>query len=438
MSLKDGSADNVIDNASCLSVVLPVEGIFQGSLFEVKTAADISVLQEAFNKNPYQQNLFVPNFPLHVITSDYTEVAVSSQQELKALAQDCVENGADDDNECVDLAYPVKIFTYNELNQLAATYEVANDEELYQVLSALGANDVAGFTFPIVVYTSAGSISIANNQSLQEVLETNGSTCDEDDRQYFPDLPLATQKLVLKLTDAPFPVSLIGEANITITKIEVKTGAGNDSIPFVTLLDEPVTFNLLELTNGVTASLSETELPVGSYDFFRAFVSEASLKLKNGEVFDVKVPSGSSSGIKIVARDPIVITEEAPAEYLLDFDVSRSFVLQGNPNTPAGIKGFLFKPVIRAANLLSAGSLSGVVSAATGDKLKGVQLSVFAADTLHTTGFSNADGKFSFPGLSPGSYEVQGELDGFEPSETVDVTIEKGKETTINLILTES
>jgi hypothetical protein len=32
---------------------------------------------------------------------------------------------------------------------------------------------------------------------------------------------------------------------------------------------------------------------------------------------------------------------------VVDFDVSRSFVLQGNPETPAGVRGVIFTPTIR-------------------------------------------------------------------------------------------
>jgi hypothetical protein len=32
---------------------------------------------------------------------------------------------------------------------------------------------------------------------------------------------------------------------------------------------------------------------------------------------------------------------------LVDFDVDQNFVIQGNPETPAGINGILFTPVLR-------------------------------------------------------------------------------------------
>jgi hypothetical protein len=40
-------------------------------------------------------------------------------------------------------------------------------------------------------------------------------------------------------------------------------------------------------------------------------------------------------------------TEGELVEIVVDFDVAESFVVQGNPDTPAGINGFTFKPVLK-------------------------------------------------------------------------------------------
>ncbi len=43
----------------------------------------------------------------------------------------------------------------------------------------------------------------------------------------------------------------------------------------------------------------------------------------------------------------------------LDFDLEKSFVVQGNPNTAAGIKGFHFKPVVKPLGYSEADSTNG-------------------------------------------------------------------------------
>ena len=48
----------------------------------------------------------------------------------------------------------------------------------------------------------------------------------------------------------------------------------------------------------------------------------------------------------ITALEPVTVESGQDVSLTLDFDVSKSFVVQGNPNTPAGIKGFLMKPTV--------------------------------------------------------------------------------------------
>ena len=123
---------------------------------------------------------------------------------------------------------------------------------------------------------------------------------------------------------------------------------------------------------------------------------------------------------------------------LLDFDVSKSFVAKGNLNTPAGLNGFNFKPVIKASNSSTAGTLSGNVSTVEEEvavALEGAQISVFAADTLNTTSFSDVDGNYAILGLEAGMYEVVAELDGYLVSDTLDVQIDAANISTQDFIL---
>ena len=148
-----------------------------------------------------------------------------------------------------------------------------------------------------------------------------------------------TGKMQVLLTDAPFPYDLVSEANVTITMVEA---VSQDEERFA-LSDDTTTFNLLELQDGVTALLAEEDdLPAGSYSQMRLTVSDASVVLNNGDTFDLKVPSNqikvNLSGFEVEPDESVALT--------LDFDAGKSFVVQGNVDTPAGIKGFLLKPVV--------------------------------------------------------------------------------------------
>lgn len=271
-----------------------------------------------------------------------------------------------------------------------------------------------------------------------------------------------TGTLSVELTDAPFPHDLIAEANVTVYKVEARLVDGDDMdddadddsdessdddsdddmdddiYPFITLMEEDVEVNLLELTNGLTQQLAEIEVPAGSYDLIRVYVKGVNVVLTDGTVYDLQVPSGDASGIKVFVDPAITVTGGLSSDLLLDFDVSQSFVAKGNINTPAGINGFNFKPVIKASNLSTAGTLAGNASTVEEEMsvtLEGVQISVFAADTLNTTSFTDVDGNYAILGLDAGFYEVVAELDGYLASDTLDVQIDAANITTQDFVL---
>lgn len=147
--------------------------------------------------------------------------------------------------------------------------------------------------------------------------------------------------LTVHLTDEPFPYDLVAAANVTISRVEILSENGGPS----TILEEVVSYNLLELRQGVTAVLGQVDLPEGKYPQIRMIVDEASVELVDGRTFDLFVPSGAETGLKIHLSGFEIVADQAH-ELTLDFDVSRSFIAQGDFKTAAGIQGFIFTPVV--------------------------------------------------------------------------------------------
>lgn len=161
------------------------------------------------------------------------------------------------------------------------------------------------------------------------------------------------------LTDAPFPFHLVDSANVAIERVELIGDGGRE-----VLLDSthnPIPFNLLDLRDGVTAELAVHEVPGGRYTQLRVIVSEeAEVVLIDEDPADdvparrfaLRVPSGAQTGIKLNLPRIDVDEEGETVEVVVDFDVEHSFVVQGNPETPAGINGFTFKPVLKIERLV--------------------------------------------------------------------------------------
>lgn len=241
--------------------------------------------------------------------------------------------------------------------------------------------------------------------------------------------------LSIKMTDAPFPLELVAEAKITISRIEVrkKDSLSNES-PYLIVSEAEKQYDLVKLVNGVTETLVEIDIPVGSYDLVRLYVKDAIVKLTDGREFDLKVPSGAQTGIKVFVKPAIEVAGGLSSDLLLDFNLSRSFVPTGNMNAPSGITGFNFKPVIKAVNISTSGTLMGVVNDTISNPIKDAEISIYAADTLNTSTFTDSMGNYTVLGLLEGDYKVKAEAAGFIGDEAM-TEIVKGNNTTLDFSL---
>jgi hypothetical protein len=228
------------------------------------------------------------------------------------------------------------------------------------------------------------------------------------------------------LTDAP--ADYIDAAWVDIGAISLVPMEGTP-----VLLSEDGTdglVDLLELQNAATAELADMEIEPGTYAEIRMVVEAAEVDLVDGYTFRdgtttkaLKVPSGAQSGLKLklAPRDGMGDEDDGleivPGENVLvvDFDVSRSFVLQGNPDTPAGIHGVIFKPTLRVTVDDVAASIAGQVTTdldvpvagltVTADPVEGGSL-LEAFQTEIATAVTAEDGSYTLHFLVPGSYVV--------------------------------
>jgi hypothetical protein len=236
------------------------------------------------------------------------------------------------------------------------------------------------------------------------------------------------------LTDAPYPIELISNAYVTIDKVEIrkKTEAEMDEEKdsFIVLNEENMVIDLLELTNGITEEIAAAELEAGYYDMIRLHVVDATVVLNDGSEFDLKVPSGSSSGLKIKIQPEIHLEEGQTSDVLLDFDVSRSFVVKGPIDN---INGFNFKPVVRGVYMGAAGRIEGNVTDTLATPLEDAMIKAWMpgeteGDSLdYVSSFTDELGDYKIIGLKEGTYTVVCEMEGYENDTLKDVIVTAGE-----------
>lgn len=241
-------------------------------------------------------------------------------------------------------------------------------------------------------------------------------------------------RLSVKITDDPLNIAMVESATVTISKIEIRQAGANEGDPFLELPMDPVTINIFELRNGITEELVNLEVPKGDYDLVRLFVDEASLKLKDiDEPFNLKVPSGEQTGIKVFI-DPVIHVEGGiSAELVLDFDLSKSFVMRGHNAQ----NGFIFKPVIRAVNNSTAGRVEGVVTDNSAEKIGIENVTVYLQKDGEdpVTGLTDASGHYLFIGVPAGAYSMSVEKENYVGADAENVVVVPGNKVTQDFVI---
>lgn len=201
--------------------------------------------------------------------------------------------------------------------------------------------------------------------------------------------------LQVYLTDAPGDYEAVW---IDIEEVRIHINDEEDieleDEGWITISDDPMRVNLLELTNGELEALGETELEEGMYSQIRLILGDDNEIVKNGVTHSLDTPSAQQSGLKLNVNAEI----EGGQVYtlLLDFDASRSIVEAGNSGK------YLLKPVIRTVAFAETGTIEGDIEPA--ESLPWVY-AIAGMDTVAGTR-ANVEGEFRLVGLLSGSYQV--------------------------------
>jgi hypothetical protein len=205
----DGSKDNIIDNANCLSVELPVTVIANGLEITVDSTEDYKVIKAIFNEFDDDDDDLQIVFPITIIKSDYTEVTIENRDALENLIRECKgENEDDDDIECIDFQYPISFSVYNTQFQVIDVVTIESDRQLFLFIKRVKQGEVfASLNFPVTMQLADGStIEVNNNLELQTAIRNAKDTCNEDDDNNYNDDDFTQDRLEELLKTCPWVV----------------------------------------------------------------------------------------------------------------------------------------------------------------------------------------------------------------------------------------
>ena len=128
--------------------------------------------------------------------------------------------------------------------------------------------------------------------------------------------------IAVMLTDLP---ATYQQVNVDIQKVSVHMSGGS----WIDLPTKSGVYDLLVLQNGIDTSLvNTTQLPTGKITQMRLILGNNNTVVTNNVTYNMTVPSGSETGIKLIGN--IVIVANQTLVVTLDFNAAASVVETGN------------------------------------------------------------------------------------------------------------
>ncbi|WP_461255826.1 DUF4382 domain-containing protein [Treponema sp. R80B11-R83G3] len=180
---------------------------------------------------------------------------------------------------------------------------------------------------------TASSLIITTCKLPTEQVNTNNNNNELEDS------PDGDTRLVVAMHDAPFKMEdhNVQELNITVEKIVII----DENDKHITLLQEERQMELLSISRSDPVVLSNVSVEPGTYKELRLVLKDNSTIKVDGEVYHIKIPSGSQSGLKL--KGPFVIPRGKLFRLIIDFVASES--VHWNKG-----QGWMLKPVLRISN----------------------------------------------------------------------------------------
>ena len=185
----DGSKDNIIDNASCITVKLPVNVIANEIETVVNVEEDYNAVEAIFDAFSNDVDSLQIIFPIVIILNDFSEITIYNYDDLNEYSENCNgDNEHDDDIECLDFVYPIYLSVFNSDSQITQTVTIESDEHFYNAIEDIEDSQIIEIQFPITTILYDGTEKVINDMStLKNTIEEADEMCDEDDDNDYND-----------------------------------------------------------------------------------------------------------------------------------------------------------------------------------------------------------------------------------------------------------
>lgn len=173
IGMYDGSFDDVMDNNSCSSVILPVSLFANNVPLTINNTTEYKLIEDIFNQSTLDQDSIVFNFPITTINYDYSKTVITNQQQLEDLQNLCNNNINNNliPITCIDIQFPIKISLFDTKLEQSSIVDINTDQELFIFMTNLSINEVYSIQYPINIFTNENiTISVSTDSQLKSII----------------------------------------------------------------------------------------------------------------------------------------------------------------------------------------------------------------------------------------------------------------------------
>jgi hypothetical protein len=176
----DGSEDDIIDRASCISVKLPVIVKVRGIELRIDSRADFMKIRRLYDEFEDDVDRLDIIFPITITNADHEVVSISNVEALTRFIAEC--EGKDDEDttiRCIDFQYPIAFSVFDANAEIINTVTVENDSILNRFMKRVrNAEVVASLNFPVtMVLADSTSLVAEDNTMLKRIISEARRTC---------------------------------------------------------------------------------------------------------------------------------------------------------------------------------------------------------------------------------------------------------------------
>jgi len=162
----------------------------------------------------------------------------------------------------------------------------------------------------------------------------------------------------LAITDAP--IDGAEQVVVTFTGVEIHSDLGVYTMDYAS----PKTIDLLALQGGQRELLLENyELVEGNHAWIRLKVNaeadgvmDSYIRI-NGADYELRIPSGSKTGLKL--NTPFAVTDGEQLDFTIDFDLRKSVHQPRGQTGPSGAPVYYLRPTLRLVDTNESGVIAG-------------------------------------------------------------------------------